>query len=60
MGTKIKYYMVRGKDRYIPKNYYTKASSVAHAKQHFYIDEGDKIEYVIQITKKSYVKNKLI
>jgi len=58
MATKMKYYRVSGKNKYIPKTYYTKAPSMAIAKQHFYIDAGDTITSVIVITKATYEKNK--
>ena len=54
----MKYYRVTGKNRHIPKTYYTKATSVAHAKQHFYIDAGDDVTSVSQITKETYENNK--
>ena len=58
MAKKMKYYRVIGKNRYVPKTYYTKAASMADAKQHFYIDAGDSISSVIQIKKETYEENK--
>ena len=58
MATKMKYYRVTGRNRHVPKTYYTKATSVAIAKQHFYIDAGDDVLSVIAITKETYEKNK--
>ena len=51
-----RYYRVTGKNRHIPKTYYTKTTNVATAKQHFYIDAGDDISSVIQITKETYIQ----
>ena len=54
----MKYYQIIGKNGYIPKFYYTKAEGKAVAAQHFYIDAGDKIDSIIQITKKQYNENR--
>lgn len=59
MEAKFKYYMIIGKNKYIPITYYAKAANVAHAKQHFYLYAGDYIETVIPITKKRFNANNL-
>ena len=53
----LKYYKVIGKNKYIPKTYYTKATDVAIAKQHFYLEAGTDITSVVKITKKTYEEN---
>ena len=50
----MRYYMVIGKDKHIPKTYYTKAKNLSYAKQHFYIDSGDSILIIVSITKELY------
>ena len=50
----MNYYQIIGKNRYVPKTYYTEAPDKATAKQHFYLDAGDEITTLIQITKKQF------
>ena len=56
-NVRFNYYIVSGKNRYVPKFFYTKAESVADAKLNFYIHSGDNINYVSRITKKKYDEN---
>ena len=50
----MKYYLIFGRNRHIFKSYYTIAKNMSEAKQNFYINGGDKIINVYNITKKQY------
>jgi hypothetical protein len=53
----LKYYQVIGRDKHIPKIYYTRATDVATAKIHFYYEAGTDVKQVLRITKKQFQEN---
>ena len=55
MKAKEKYYQIVGKNKHIPVSYYTTAKNQSEAKQNFFIESGDTINYVLQITKKLFL-----